>query len=144
MKKSGFRIVVVVLLAVFFLVFFFHLPPKSYIFRYVKSHRAQLEAFADRLISNRVRDETHYHSWRVSYSDTTGTVEFITGGYGLVPSTVYQGFYYSPKDERIGFQGTKVAFTEHNRGWIWKDTRGDNWEYIEKIIDHWYWFEMHF
>lgn len=39
-----------------------------------------------------------------------------------------------------------LEFIEHYPGWIWYEDyeNSDNWEYTEKIMENWYWFEMHF
>ena len=56
----------------------------------------------------------------------------------------YKGFYYSPENQPLGFQGTDMDFIEDGQGWRWKEEDGDNWDYTEKIMDKWYFFEMHF
>ena len=94
--------------------------------------------------SNNNGDESTYGNFDVTYWATANMVEFVSQKSGLGSSNTYEGFYYSPYDQLIGFQGNQVEFIEHQSGWIWNEVEGDNWEYIEKITEHWYWFEIHF
>ena len=85
-----------------------------------------------------------YNGWIVSCIPSTSVVEFTVRGFGIGPSTEYEGFYYSPDDVPLGFQGTDVELTEVDDRWQWAEEYGDNWGYTEKIVEHWYWFEAHF
>lgn len=71
-------------------------------------------------------------------------VEFFSGAKDLCSEMTYTGFYYSPDDTPRGFQGSEVEFVPHESGWLWQEENGDNRQYTEKIIDHWYWYEVHF
>lgn len=118
---------------------------KSGIFLTVKSNQSELTHFAEGLLqSDRTISVVHYKhkNWKIyRYSDH---VDFIVTAFGLAPSTVYKGFYYSPSDSLVGFQGANHIFTEYGDGWIYREDDGDNTEYLEKIADNWYWFEMYF
>ncbi len=71
-------------------------------------------------------------------------VDFLCTGFGIGPDTRYYGFYYSVDNVPRTFQGVEVAFTEYENGLKWEEDNGDNWCYIEKIFDKWYYFETHF
>lgn len=71
-------------------------------------------------------------------------IDYFCSGFGIVPSSVYYGFYYHSIDEPIGYQGVNVKLTRDSSGWSWRQPGGDNWCYIEKIEDHWYYYEAGF
>lgn len=71
-------------------------------------------------------------------------VEFEVEGRGFGSSTTYTGFYYTPEDVPVGFQGESIPLTESAPGWTWQEENGDNRQTVEKICDHWYWYEAHF
>jgi len=53
-------------------------------------------------------------------------VAFYMGGFGLAPSSVYYGFYYSPEDIPVGTgEGQLVKAEGDNAGWSWQGY-GDN------------------
>lgn len=116
---------------------------KAGVFFAVKYNQESLTQFAEGLIrSGEPIANVHYCTWKV-YKHTTH-VDFIVTEFGLAPSTVYKGFYYSPSDSLVGFQGANHVFSEYDDGWIYREDNGDNVEYLEKIADNWYWFEMYF
>ena len=69
---------------------------------------------------------------------------FYMGGFGLVPSSVYYGFYYSPEDIPVGTgEGQLVKAEGDNAGWSWQGY-GDNGGEIRKIKPHWYYYKCWF
>lgn len=118
---------------------------KQSAFEYVQNNCADLESFATELIADSDKDiSTTYMRWDVSYWHDTNSVEFITHNKGIVPNSVICGFYYSPENIPLGFQGFQMKFDEYGSGWKWIDAESDNWEYTERIIDNWFWFEVNF
>lgn len=71
-------------------------------------------------------------------------IDFYCYGFGLVPSSIYYGFYYVSNDKPSGFQATNVKLEPDGKGWKWKETNGDNWYYTEKISDNWYFYKAGF
>lgn len=75
-------------------------------------------------------------------------VDFYCSGSGLVPNSVYYGFYYISNDMPLGFQAQPVEFTPDGDGWRWEEKwenpNSDNWMYTEKITDNWYYYEAGF
>lgn len=71
-------------------------------------------------------------------------IDFYCYGFGLVPSSIYYGFYYVSNDEPLGFQATRVKLKLDGHGWKWREPKGDNYYYTEKIVDHWYYYEAGF
>lgn len=75
-------------------------------------------------------------------------IDFYCTGTGLVPSSVYYGFCYISNDQPLGFQARPVKLKPDGKGWRWEERwenpNGDNWNYIEKITDNWYYYEAGF
>ena len=82
------------------------------------------------------------HIWKNDSEELV--VEFFAKGYGIVPTSIYTGIYYTSLDEPKGFQGYDDKLTWNLKGWEWKEANGDNWYYTEKIADHWYYYEAGF
>lgn len=111
----------------------------------VKDNYTELESYVAELIENKQYGfQTAYKGWDVCYWESNGMIEFNVSSAGLGSEMTYKGFYYSPEDEPLGFQGSDIDYIEDGQGWRWKEVDGDNWEYTEKIIGKWYLFEMHF
>ena len=72
-------------------------------------------------------------------------MEFYCGGSGLVPSSSYYGFYYSPDDLPLAVD---VTLTENlgpeGDGFGWGEPDGDNRYYTERIMKNWYYYESHY
>lgn len=71
-------------------------------------------------------------------------IEYFCKGTGIASAGTYTGFYYTSEDQPVGFQGTATNFTKTKNGWRWEEKDGDNYEYTEKITDHWYYYEAGF
>lgn len=71
-------------------------------------------------------------------------IDFTCNMGGFASATWYSGFYYSVDDVPRTFQGYETQFQKYEDGLKWQQPEGDNWCYVEKIYDHWYYFEMHF
>ena len=126
-------------------VFFVYKDANPTVINYVKRNSTELMNYAESVIKdNNYNSTATYNGWDVSYWAESNMVEFLVKGSGLGSATTYEGFYYSPDDKPIGFQGADVDFEKENIGWRWEDSTGDNWNYTEKIIDRWYWFKMSF
>lgn len=75
-------------------------------------------------------------------------IDFYCLGIGIVPSSVYYGFYYISNDKPLGFQAQPVKLEPDGDGWRWEEKwenlDGDNWNYIERITENWYYYEAGF
>lgn len=112
---------------------------------YVRSHRQELEAFAAAALEDPPpHGALQYGFWEASCYPEKGMVEFFTGGFGLVPSTVYKGFYYSAADVHIPFQGTDLPMEIDGNCAEWRKPGSDNWGRSRRIMPHWFWYEAHF
>lgn len=118
---------------------------KTRIQNYVRENQVQLETFAEDFMKTAYTgQETSYNSFQVNYWENANMVEFTVCSWGIAPSGSYGGFYYSLEDKPIGFQGTDLSFIKNDDQWIYEEENSDNRGVIEKIVDHWYWFEMSF
>lgn len=117
---------------------------KDKIINYVQENHFELKKISEKMRENTMDTEYCYNEWRVTYWKNSGMVQFQLKDNNNLNS-LYTGFYYSYDDIPLGFQGTDLKFVEQESGWIWhEDNNSDNWEYTEKIMDNWYWFEIHF
>lgn len=124
---------------------------KGYAVHYVRTHSAELTEYARQVIADRPIKELRYQNgWTVNYyADAPAVpaaeiVEFAIGSSGFGSAASYTGFYYSPEDVPLGFQGAVLDLTESARGWTWQEETGDNRQTIEKICENWYWYEARF
>lgn len=141
-RMTGIGIVFILLVIA---VAFFVSGKSASIRRFVKSNSVELTQYAQNMIKTGSNGECEtYGDYEVTYWADTDMVEFILRKHGMGSASVYEGFYYSPDDTPLGFQGNQVDFTTSDSGWTWEESNGDNCEYTEKILEHWYWFEFHF
>ena len=73
-------------------------------------------------------------------------VEFFCNGWGLVPASRYQGFYYSWNDNTAAIWcGQPLdVMTPSGSGWLWEEANGDNGYYTEHICGHFWYYEAWF
>ena len=109
---------------------------------YVRLNARKLESFAAAALES--EEVSRYGIWVVSRYPEAGMVEFLTGGYGLAPSTVYKGFYYPASDEHIPFQAVEQPMEESGDTARWQEPAGDNWGTSRRIVPRWFWYEAHF
>lgn len=109
---------------------------------YVKKNHTELEQYALSLLAEEKRED-RFGPWRVSCWSEEGTVEFHTGGYGLAPSSVYKGFYYSVHDRHhIAVVGSFPTAEEGDTA-TWS-LGGDNGGESTRFAKRWFWFEAWF
>ncbi len=125
----------------------FLIKSKGFIFLLVEHYQDELTATANAIIES--GEESPEHSWYfryVDYYDSSHMVKFTTSYWGIVPSGVLKGFYYSPKNIPLGydFGGELVSFVPYEEGWLWEEEDGNNTIHTERIVDHWFWFEMRY
>lgn len=113
---------------------------------YVKMFHEHLEAYSENLLGNSEMRSTTYGLWDVDICHEEKMVEFMTGGFGLAPSTVYKGFYYSRDNAHTVFSvaDASIATMEvDGDSATWTDGTDNNGKSI-RIIDNWFWFEASF
>lgn len=130
------------LILIFCVIFSMSKPSVSDI---IENNQEELDSFSKDLIANNtINVKTKLHGWDVSYWSDSKKVEYMIKSIPIIPSSTYEGFYYSPEDKPMGFQGVEVTFTEDGDGWRWDEEDGDNWQYTERIKENWYSFKAHF
>lgn len=143
MKQYKWLCLIICCTGILFLFFQYEINTSSF----VKKNYKELNEFVNKIkLDNSTKDQqkSFYKGWNVTYWKENGMVEFKKGVFGIGSSTTYKGFYYSPTDEPLGFQGTNIKFEKKGKGWKWKEKKGDNWEYTERIMSNWFKFEIHF
>ena len=111
---------------------------------YIRANADKLEAYAQTQLEAGKDDS--YGLWDVTVYKAPGLVQFRTGGSGLAPGSIYEGFYYSASGDHAAFPG----FTGESD--IWGDTaifrdpaeNSDNYQHSTHIIGPFYWFELHY
>jgi len=145
MKKNILICFVFILVLALVAVFLLCRNSKPLVINYIYKHHTELEQFAESIIvNNHYNMSSTYNGWEVYYWQENDMVEFVVRRRGIVSASTYEGFYYSPDDRPIGFQGRELEFTEGPDGWRWEEIGGDNWNYTEKVAEKWYWFKMSF
>ena len=113
---------------------------------YVSTCNAKLERYAWQLLEKQENTSDSYGSWKTKCYPEAGMVEFWTGGWGLVPSSTYKGFYYSADDTHKVFSvanGDTVSIKIHGDYATWTDGT-DNHGTSRRIAEKWFWFEASF
>ncbi|MCR5432401.1 MAG: hypothetical protein K6E95_07585 [Lachnospiraceae bacterium] len=145
---SAAGVVVVVLLVLLVVNIFDNSDLKSELKDYILENREDLEAYVGDLIASKTDDSRDtFDGITVDYWKRNKMVEFSKTGWGagIVPASTYRGFYYSPDDKPLGFQGTSLSYVEDGAGWKSKDYPGSSIrEYTERLADHWFWYEVKF
>lgn len=119
---------------------------KSRIIYYVKKNSAQLEKYVNREISRSDLDKTMNFKNDLDYNtrnnEDTRFVKFEVNSFGFASNACYRGFYYSQKDILHKFEYSDREIIGKNiEKYSVKEKTGDNTLYIEKIKDHWYYYE---
>lgn len=119
--------------------------------REVHAHREELQAFAEQCLETGAVPQDQHLPAFVQDAQVVGQsylgpeeqfVEFSCDGWGLVPSSSYYGFYYSPEGPR-SFQGVEEELVPQDGGYAWQED-GDNHGFTREIGDGFYYFEAHF
>lgn len=121
--------------------------------KFVLRNEEELTEFTKNYLAVEQRERRHmFEEWKEEngYSvQLTGlfpedVVAFYMGGFGLVPSAVYYGFYYSPEDIPVGTgEGQLVKAEEDSACWSWQGY-GDNGGEIRRIKPKWYYYKCWF
>lgn len=135
-----------IILATIILVAFMTVFKNKIIQVYVATFHNSLETYSENLLDDRSTVNDTYGLWKVDINHEYNTVEFMTGSFGLVPSSTYKGFYYSADNSHKVFSVANHWATplEVNGDYAtWTDGT-DNHGTSTRIIDKWFWFEASF
>lgn len=116
---------------------------------YVKLFHTPLEHYAEQLLADALDEvvSDRYGFWEVVCYKDRNLVEFQTGGSGLVTNSRYWGFYYSPDDVHLGFQGYPCILEPdeyREEAMLWEEKGTDNGGTSIRMFPKWYWYEAHF
>lgn len=138
MKKKRFILVLALALLVGTVLFFS--SPKRRAELYFYRHQSELEAS----VACWQEGATLSHDPKLTANVWDGEhdiVEYIVVTRGIVPSSAYYGFFYSPDDVPVSFQNSGEELTRRGQyEWTWQG-EGDDHGYIELIQPNWYYFE---
>ena len=71
-------------------------------------------------------------------------VQFSSGGWGLVPSGTYHGFYYSESGRPAAYQNVDLELVPvSDTEWTWTDGT-DNGGSTRRISEHWFSYKAWF
>ncbi|MBE6895249.1 MAG: hypothetical protein E7483_06605 [Ruminococcaceae bacterium] len=146
-KRKNFIIIAVILFAGILLFFSPKVSKaisKSSTFSYVKNNQTELTEAANKIISGDAGYSYNHDKYIVYYfaASPKPIVEFVGYSFGIAPSVFYTGFYYSPENIPVRFQGSGTAMEPYKNGWAYIEM--GNQGYTQKICDNWYWFEFYF
>ena len=113
---------------------------------YVVVAEEHLEKYAERLLDCEERKSDRYGLWKTRCYSEENMVEFMTGGFGLAPSSTYKGFYYSADNTHRVFSvaDESLAILEVNGDHAaWTDGTDNNGT-STRITENWFWFEASF
>ena len=74
-------------------------------------------------------------------------IDFSCGGAGVGSGTQYYGFFYSAEDNLTAWNGGACpadALYAWGSGYKYTQTDGDNAYYVEKIAEHFFYYEARF
>ena len=127
------------------------LSEKERILRYVKQHEGLLLRYVkkrdDAILENQpIIQEVKFDG---------SCIDFFCGGSGFGSHTTYWGFFYSESDDLTARcpapsdgKEYEQKLQQSGEGYLWReswqDPRGDNSYYVEPIVGHFYYYEIHF
>ena len=139
--RKSLVIMIVILILLFGMIF-----RERLIQAYVVVAREHLVSYAENLLDSDDRQSDRYGFWKVRSYPEEQLVEFHTGGFGLVPSSTYKGFYYSADNAHKVFsvadESIAMMDIEGDRA-TWTDGT-DNHGTSMRIIENWFWYEASF
>lgn len=130
----------------------FMMQPYRRISRFVKRNETTLTEIAEDVLRGKHLSASEYRGTEIDglFRGEHPMVQFYSFGFGLVPSSTYYGFYYSPDDVPLPFQnsdefhtvpapdGKDDPDTTHFKG------VGDNGGQTIRILPRWYYYEAWF
>lgn len=143
MKKK--RCLIFLVVISFYIVSKVLFNPYAKISRYVNHNEGNLRALCEfYLEQNHVNKADTEIDVMGIYGGEYKIVQFFYSEKGIVPASIYYGFYYSPDDIPVPYcNGNEELEMVSEDEWTWKDV-GDNGGKIRKIQDNWYYYEAWF
>ena len=127
------------------------LSEKERILRYVRKHEGLLLRYVKK------RDDAILINQPIiqEIKSDASCIDFFCGKSGFASQTACWGFYYSDSDDLTALCPTpsdgkpyEQKLQKSGEGYLWQesweDPRGDNRYYVEPIVGHFYYYELHF
>ena len=135
----------VLLIIVILLLCFFLVPGKNHkeqVFKIVQDNQEVLQECVKTNDYERAKKIDGIEE--VKYYQTGPYTEFYCYGEGIVSSSVYYGFYYSPDDAPLGIlYAAEEDLEPDEKDFSYETPDSDNWYYTERITKNWYYYEVH-
>lgn len=115
---------------------------KGKILRLVKENRELLQ----QCIEQENFDSLRFFSIVQEIHTYSDHIDFYCGGAGFGPATAYCGFFYTETENMSAIWcAPGVDFlTPSGDGYLWEEENGDNRYYVERICEHYYYYEASF
>lgn len=107
---------------------------------HVLRNEEQITEHANRCME-KPEEAVRYRSWNTRYNQRFDVVQFQVSYIGFGSESDEKGIYYSPSDVPVDL-GNDIGTEQETQGSKYIGD-GDNYTYVEKITDHWYWYEIH-
>ena len=99
-------------------------------------------AYLERIVSGEIEGSWVWYVYEVRRDDD-GCVFFAGTSGGRDCERWYSGFYWSFNGEPHSHMLVEHTTEPDGKGWVFRDTDGD-WEYQERILNNWFWYEKHY
>lgn len=120
--------------------------PERRIKYFINQNNEELVTIAEAYLNSDATIKNTYKSVEVEqvFRGNNDIVQFYYGGAGIVPSSKYYGFYYSPDDVPTAYQNANCRLSAvSDDEWEWSDGT-DNGGRTIRIMKNWFYYEAWF
>lgn len=112
--------------------------------KFIQNDQARLTAFAEDFLANGESNANDLFDGVEGYEYISPNwMAFLTGSREEDGFLITCGFYYSPDDTVIGYQGEELELAEFGDGYQYLYDNGMEY-YTERVMENWYFFEYNF
>ena len=149
-KKLILGVCIGLLIITGFLCAYFFLPkfgdPASHAAKFVESNILELGDIVEIYREGIDKQPKEFKGCKIEHIEVGDVpiIQFEMGARGIVPSSTYYGFYYSPDDRpHVYWNGDAELLSDSENKWNY-ELGGDNHGTTEQIMPHWYYYEVSF
>jgi len=120
--------------------------PERQIKNFINQNNEELVTIAEAYLNSDATIKNTYKNVEVEqvFRGNNDIVQFYYGGVGIVPSSKYYGFYYSPDDVPTAYQNVNCRLSAvSDDEWEWSDGT-DNGSRTIRIMKKWFYYEAWF
>jgi len=120
--------------------------PERQIKNFINQNNEELVTIAEAYLNSDATIKNTYKNVEVEqvFRGNNDIVQFYYGGVGIVPSSKYYGFYYSPDDVPTAYQNVNCRLSAvSDDEWEWSDGT-DNGGRTIRIMKNWFYCEAWF